>query len=144
MVGDYFIWKYIFLFQVGVTAACTIRKPTFVLCTSGVAVEQWRAQFKLWSTIEDGQILRFTSDAKDRPNINSHICISTYSMIAHSAKRSYEADRMMSWIRSQEWGLMILDEVRFFQIYNQITIIYIYIYMVVLCLNQHTITLDRT
>ncbi|CAH8646401.1 unnamed protein product [Schistosoma curassoni] len=96
---------------VGVTAACTIRKPTFVLCTSGVAVEQWRAQFKLWSTIEDGQILRFTSDAKDRPNINSHICISTYSMIAHSAKRSYEADRMMSWIRSQEWGLMILDEV---------------------------------
>ncbi|XP_018654309.1 putative rad25/xp-B DNA repair helicase [Schistosoma mansoni] len=96
---------------VGVTAACTIRKPTFVLCTSGVAVEQWRAQFKLWSTIEDGQILRFTSDAKDRPNINSHICISTYSMIAHSAKRSYEADRMMNWIRSQEWGLMILDEV---------------------------------
>ncbi|CAH8585401.1 unnamed protein product [Schistosoma turkestanicum] len=96
---------------VGVTAACTIRKPTFVLCTSGVAVEQWRAQFKLWSTIEDGQILRFTSDAKDRPNINSHICISTYSMIAHSAKRSYEADRMMNWIKSQEWGLMILDEV---------------------------------
>ncbi|KAK4476133.1 hypothetical protein MN116_001352 [Schistosoma mekongi] len=96
---------------VGVTAACTIRKPTFVLCTSGVAVEQWRAQFKLWSTIEDGQVLRFTSDAKDRPNISSHICISTYSMIAHSSKRSYEADRMMNWIKSQEWGLMILDEV---------------------------------
>ncbi|TPP60583.1 TFIIH basal transcription factor complex helicase XPB subunit [Fasciola gigantica] len=34
---------------VGVTAACTVRKPTFVLCTSGVAVEQWRSQFKLWS-----------------------------------------------------------------------------------------------
>ncbi|CAH8863339.1 unnamed protein product [Trichobilharzia szidati] len=96
---------------VGVTAACTIRKPTFVLCTSGVAVEQWRSQFKLWSTIEDGQILRFTSDAKDRPNQSSHICISTYSMIAHSAKRSYEADRMMTWIKGQEWGLMILDEV---------------------------------
>ncbi|CAH8610133.1 unnamed protein product [Heterobilharzia americana] len=96
---------------VGVTAACTIRKPTFVLCTSGVAVEQWRAQFKLWSTIEDGQIMRFTSDAKDRPNLSSYICISTYSMIAHSTKRSYEADRMMNWIKTQEWGLMILDEV---------------------------------
>lgn len=96
---------------VGVTAACTVRKPTFVLCTSGVAVEQWRAQFKLWSTAEDAQILRFTSDAKDRPSPSGCICISTYTMIAHSTKRSYEADRMMEWIRGQEWGLMLLDEV---------------------------------
>jgi DNA excision repair protein ERCC-3 len=29
---------------VGVTAACTIRKRCLVLCTSGVAVEQWRNQ----------------------------------------------------------------------------------------------------
>ncbi|KAF6778350.1 hypothetical protein AHF37_02075 [Paragonimus kellicotti] len=32
-------------------------------------------------------------------------------MIAHSTKRSYEADRMMEWIKGQEWGLMLLDEV---------------------------------
>ncbi|CAH8429246.1 unnamed protein product [Dicrocoelium dendriticum] len=96
---------------VGVTAACTIRKLTLVLCTSGVAVEQWRSQFRLWSTAEDSQILRFTSDAKDRPGTNASVCISTYTMIAHSTKRSYEADRMMEWIRGQEWGLMILDEV---------------------------------
>ncbi|KAF5395242.1 TFIIH basal transcription factor complex helicase XPB subunit [Paragonimus heterotremus] len=96
---------------VGVTAACTIRKPTFVLCTSGVAVEQWRSQFRLWSTIEDGQIIRFTSDAKDRPSANACVCVSTYTMIAHSTKRSYEADRMMEWIKGQEWGLMLLDEV---------------------------------
>ncbi|CAL8076186.1 unnamed protein product [Calicophoron daubneyi] len=96
---------------VGVTAACTIRKPTFVLCTSGVAVEQWRAQFRLWSTVEDSQILRFTSDAKDRPSASACVCISTYTMIAHSTKRSYEADRMMEWIKGQEWGLMLLDEV---------------------------------
>lgn len=93
------------------TASCTIRKMTIVLCTSGIAVEQWRSQFKLWSTLEDRQILRFTSDAKDRPSSDSHICISTYSMIAHSTKRSYEASRMMEWIQSQEWGVMILDEV---------------------------------
>ena len=29
---------------VGVTAACTIRKRCLVLCTSAVAVEQWRSQ----------------------------------------------------------------------------------------------------
>ena len=29
---------------VGVTAACNIRKRCIVLCTSGVSVEQWRAQ----------------------------------------------------------------------------------------------------
>ena len=29
---------------VGVTAACTIKKRCMVLCTSGVAVEQWRSQ----------------------------------------------------------------------------------------------------
>ncbi|VDP24065.1 unnamed protein product [Echinostoma caproni] len=80
------------------------------MCTSGVAVEQWRAQFKLWSTAEDAQILRFTSDAKDRPSASACICISTYTMIAHSTKRSYEADRMMDWIKGQEWGLMLLDE----------------------------------
>ena len=29
---------------VGVTAACTVKKRCLVLCTSGVAVEQWRSQ----------------------------------------------------------------------------------------------------
>ncbi|KAM7536725.1 hypothetical protein Aperf_G00000085905 [Anoplocephala perfoliata] len=96
---------------VGVTAACTVRKPTLCLCTSGVAVEQWRSQFKLWSTAEDSQILRFMSDARDRPSQSTCICISTYSMIAFSGKRSYEADRLMQWIKGQEWGLMVLDEV---------------------------------
>ena len=56
---------------VGVTAACTVRKRCLVLCTSAVAVEQWRSQFKLWSTIDDRLICRFTSDAKDKPNRRS-------------------------------------------------------------------------
>ena len=33
-----------------------------------VAVEQWRSQFKLWSTVSDHLICRFTSDAKDKPH----------------------------------------------------------------------------
>ena len=37
------------------------------------------------------------------------ICISTYSMLAHTTKRSWEAEKVMEWMQSQEWGLMVLD-----------------------------------
>lgn len=94
----------------GVTAACTVRKRCLVLGNSSVSVEQWKAQFKMWSTIDDSQICRFTSDAKDKP-IGCSVAISTYSMLGHTTKRSWEAERVMEWMRSQEWGLIILDEV---------------------------------
>lgn len=96
---------------VGVTAACTVRKRCLCLATSGVAVEQWRSQFKMWSTADDSMICRFTSDAKDKP-IGCSICISTYSMLAHTTKRSWEAEKVMEWMQSQEWGIMVLDEVQ--------------------------------
>ncbi|EDV26690.1 uncharacterized protein TRIADDRAFT_22911, partial [Trichoplax adhaerens] len=95
---------------VGVTAACTVKKRCLVLCTSGVAVEQWKAQFKLWSTIDESLISRFTSDAKDKPS-GCSVAISTYSMVAHTTKRSWESERVMEYLQGQEWGLMILDEV---------------------------------
>ncbi|KAK3753721.1 hypothetical protein QZH41_013801, partial [Actinostola sp. cb2023] len=93
---------------VGVTAACTIRKRCLVLCTSGVAVEQWRSQFKLWSTAESRIICCFTSDAKDKPT-DCGIAISTYSMVSHTGKRSWEAEQVMHFLQNNEWGLMILD-----------------------------------
>ncbi|XP_053203628.1 general transcription and DNA repair factor IIH helicase subunit XPB-like [Panonychus citri] len=95
---------------VGVTSCCTVRKRCLVLCNSGVSVEQWKAQFKMWSTADDSIICRFTSDAKDKP-MNCGICITTYSMITHTQKRSYEAEKVMDWMKDQEWGLMLLDEV---------------------------------
>ncbi|XP_053926164.1 general transcription and DNA repair factor IIH helicase subunit XPB isoform X1 [Cuculus canorus] len=95
---------------VGVTAACTVRKPCLVLGNSAVSVEQWKAQFKMWSTIDDSQICRFTSEVKDKPDVGS-VAISTYSMLGHTTKRSWEAERGMEWLKSREWGLMILDEV---------------------------------
>ncbi|XP_061660722.1 general transcription and DNA repair factor IIH helicase subunit XPB isoform X2 [Syngnathoides biaculeatus] len=95
---------------VGVTAACTVRKRCLVLGNSSVSVEQWKSQFKMWSTIDDSQICRFTSDAKDKP-IGCSVAISTYSMLGHTTKRSWEAERVMEWMKSQEWGLIILDEV---------------------------------
>ena len=95
---------------VGVTAACTLNKRALVLCNSGVSVEQWKQQFKMWSTANDDIICRFTHEAKDKP-IGSKILISTYSMITLQGKRSFEAEKVMEWLKGQEWGLMLLDEV---------------------------------
>ena len=51
---------------VGVTAACTVKKRCLVLCNSGVSVDQWRQQFRIWSNIKDNQIMKWVSDGKDR------------------------------------------------------------------------------
>lgn len=51
---------------VGIVAACTIKKSTLVLCTSAVAAEQWRTQFRQFSTISNNSISRFTSDSKEK------------------------------------------------------------------------------
>ncbi|KAJ4430992.1 hypothetical protein ANN_19585 [Periplaneta americana] len=95
---------------VGVTACCTVRKRALVLCNSGVSVEQWKQQFKMWSTADDSMICRFTSEAKDKP-MGCGILITTYSMITHTQKRSWEAEQTMTWLKDQEWGIMVLDEV---------------------------------
>lgn len=95
---------------VGVTAVCTVRKRALVLCNSGVSVEQWKQQFKMWSTADDSMICRFTSEAKDKP-MGCGILVTTYSMITHTQKRSWEAEQTMRWLQDQEWGIMVLDEV---------------------------------
>ncbi|KAK4876595.1 hypothetical protein RN001_009101 [Aquatica leii] len=95
---------------VGVTACCTVRKRALVLCNSGVSVEQWKQQFKMWSTADDSMICRFTSEAKDKP-MGCGILVTTYSMITHTQRRSWEAEQTMKWLQEQEWGIMVLDEV---------------------------------
>ncbi|VDK79941.1 unnamed protein product [Litomosoides sigmodontis] len=101
---------------VGVTAATTINKRCLVLATSNVSVEQWRGQFKLWSTIRDDQLVRFTREARDPVPSGSNankpiVCISTYSMVAYTGKRTYAAEEAMKYLESREWGLVLLDEV---------------------------------
>eukprot|EP00731_Ephydatia_muelleri_P018733 Em0011g773a len=96
----------------GVTAACTIRKRCLVLCTSAVAVEQWRSQFLLWSTVDERTVCRFTSDAKDKPSPYTNVAISTYSMVSYTQKRAWESQKVMDFLQEREWGLMILDEVQ--------------------------------
>ena len=39
------------------------------------------------------------------------VLITTFNMITHTQKRSWEAEQTMKWIQEQEWGIMVLDEV---------------------------------
>ncbi|KAH8548106.1 P-loop containing nucleoside triphosphate hydrolase protein [Umbelopsis sp. PMI_123] len=96
---------------VGITAACTIKKSCLVLCTSSVSVMQWKQQFLQWSNIKENQIAVFTSDQKERFSGDAGVVISTYSMVANKRKRSYDAQKMMDFLESREWGFLLLDEV---------------------------------
>ncbi|WVQ63251.1 uncharacterized protein L199_001402 [Kwoniella botswanensis] len=96
---------------VGITAACTIKKSALVLCTSAVSVAQWKQQFLHFSNISERQICAFTQGEKEMFTTPAGIVISTYSMIAKTGKRAHDAEKMMQFLRSREWGFLLLDEV---------------------------------
>ena len=96
---------------VGITATCTIKKATMVLCTSAVAVEQWKTEFSRWSTIPRERIGCLVSGQKDDIE-RAYVVISTYSMVAYTQQRSYIAEAAMKSLQTREWGLMVLDEVQ--------------------------------
>ena len=96
---------------VGITAACTIRKGTVVLCTSSMSVVQWRNEFLKWSNIAKEDIAVFTSDHKESFTGTTGVIVTTYSMVTQTRARAHDAQKMMDFLTAREWGLMILDEV---------------------------------
>ncbi|KAH3757657.1 transcription factor IIH subunit [Pelomyxa schiedti] len=97
---------------VGVTAACTIKKSTLLLCTNSVSVDQWREQFRMWSTIQDNQISRFTSELKEGMSVDTAgVTITTYTMLTFSGKRNHKSADIIKKLQDKEWGLLVLDEV---------------------------------
>ncbi|KAF2090705.1 DNA repair helicase rad25 [Saccharata proteae CBS 121410] len=96
---------------VGITAACTVRKGCVVLCTSTMSVVQWRNEFLKWSNINPRDIAVFTADQKDPFHGSTGVIISTYSMVTGTNKMAYNTKKMLDFITSREWGLMVLDEV---------------------------------
>jgi DNA excision repair protein ERCC-3 len=96
---------------VGITAACTIQRGVVILCTSSMSVVQWRQQFLQWSNINPDSIAIFTSDNKQQFKGSTGIIVTTYSMVTQTRARSHDAQKMMDFLTSREWGLMILDEV---------------------------------
>jgi len=97
---------------VGVMAATTIKKRTMILCTSGVAVDQWEAQFRKWTNLKS-PVIKFKSGMKESmfSRDQAGIVVTTYHMISYSGRRAEESAKMINLIESVDWGLMILDEV---------------------------------
>ncbi|OQS01120.1 TFIIH basal transcription factor complex helicase XPB subunit [Achlya hypogyna] len=95
----------------GVTAASTIKKSCLCLCTSAVSVEQWTQQFKMWTTIPEKKIARFTSVEKDYIDPESGVIVTTYTMVAFGGNRAAKSAAVMALIQSREWGCILLDEV---------------------------------
>ena len=55
---------------------------------------------------------RFTADKHEWfAGAGAGVCITTYTMVAYSGRRSEESERIMNDIMSREWGLILLDEV---------------------------------
>eukprot|EP01052_Picozoa_sp_SAG31_P022859 SAG31_NODE_1843_length_7106_cov_7.400742_1_plen_527_part_00 len=81
------------------------------LCTSVIAVEQWRREFTRWTTVPPERVTVFTSEKKETPHSNG-IIICTYSILSYSQKREDRAEKLANFIKSRKWGLMILDEVQ--------------------------------
>ena len=115
---------------VGITAACTIKKSTLVVCTSQVSCEQWKREFLRWSLVNPQDILIFSSKTVNRASEAKHykflwnddqeawnqkhiVLICTYSMLSYSRVRNEETAgyKMMEFITKKDWGLMLLDEV---------------------------------
>ncbi|KAM3331947.1 hypothetical protein ACQJBY_027674 [Aegilops geniculata] len=96
---------------VGVSAACRIKKSCLCLATNAVSVDQWAFQFKLWSTIRDEHISRFTSDNKEKFRGMASVVVTTYNMVAFGGKRSEDSEKIIEEIRNREWGLLLMDEV---------------------------------
>ena len=100
---------------VGITAACTVKRSTLVLCNSSVSVNQWAQQFKMWAQIDPARVIEFTSDKKVWPEERRKeacVLISTYNMIGYTGHRSAEAREIMAEVSDREWQILcILDEV---------------------------------
>ncbi len=96
---------------VGISAACTIKKSCLVLCTSSVSCHQWAKEFKRWTNAASENIATFTANSKEPFTGDAGILISTYTMITFAGKRAFDTQKLMDFIQSREWGLLLLDEV---------------------------------
>ena len=96
---------------VGITAACTIKKGVVVLATGSMSAIQWRDEFIKWTNIDPRSVAIFSSDQKTAFTGNTGVIVTTYSMVTNTRNRSAESAKMMEFLSSREWGLMLLDEV---------------------------------
>jgi DNA excision repair protein ERCC-3 len=92
--------------MVGIGAIATLKRSTLILTPNTIAVHQWINELLDKTTIEQDQIGEYTGERKEiRP-----ITVSTYQILTH---RPSEEDNFphFSLFTSQDWGLIIYDEV---------------------------------
>ena len=89
----------------GITAACTIKKSTMVVCTTQVSSEQWKREFLKWSHINPNDVIIFHSktmnkmkeqkqlsflwnQSEEQNESKTLVLICTYYMLSYSQQRA--------------------------------------------------------
>jgi len=100
---------------VGIAACCRVGRRALVLTTTAVAVDQWRRQLQLYTTLPPEDVYIFTADQK-RPIEDAErracIVISTYSMLGFTGRRGGDTAFILDQLQQLEWGLLVVDEVQ--------------------------------
>ena len=98
--------------MVGVLASACVRAPSLVLCTSGIAVEQWVAQYGRWADLHSagGRVARYTGKVKDKVGADTQVVVTTYNMLM-PRRRSAEGGVAVAALLKRRWGMVVLDEV---------------------------------
>eukprot|EP00924_Labyrinthula_sp_SR-Ha-C_P011457 maker-scaffold_46-snap-gene-1.102-mRNA-1 protein AED:0.13 eAED:0.14 QI:0/0/0/1/0.75/0.6/5/0/740 len=98
----------------GISIAVKLKESTIILCTSYVAVNQWKNHILKSTTIKENNICLFTSNIKDEIPFepNQYILITTYNMLSISLeRRSEKSKKFIKRIQSYSFGLLLCDEV---------------------------------
>lgn len=91
---------------VGIGTIATLQRSTLILTPNTVAVRQWIAELLDKTTIQPDQIGEYTGERKEiRP-----ITVSTYQILTYRPTEESDFPHF-SLFTSQDWGLIIYDEV---------------------------------
>lgn len=91
---------------VGIGTIATLQRSTLILTPNTVAVRQWIAELLDKTTIQSDQIGEYTGERKEiRP-----ITVSTYQILTYRPTEESDFPHF-SLFTSQDWGLIIYDEV---------------------------------
>ncbi|CAK9110686.1 General transcription and DNA repair factor IIH helicase subunit XPB2 (TFIIH subunit XPB) (ERCC3 homolog 2) (RAD25 homolog 2) (AtXPB2) (XPB homolog 2) [Durusdinium trenchii] len=99
----------------GIAACCRVGRRALVLTTTAVAVDQWRRQLQMYTTLPPEDVYLFTADQK-RPIEDAErkacVVISTYSMLGFTGRRGGDTAFILEQLQQLEWGLLVVDEVQ--------------------------------
>jgi DNA excision repair protein ERCC-3 len=91
---------------VGITAMCLLKKYTLVLTTSITAVKQWRREILDKSSLSEDQVTEYTGETKEI----GPVTVATYQIVTYRPDKTEDYPHF-GIFDSQDWGLIIYDEV---------------------------------